>query len=49
MNHIFQKGTSRKLKAYVEARKKGISQGDGSKPSVYSFAMTRMGASVTHL
>jgi len=44
MNHIFQKGTSRKLKASVEARKKEISQGDGSKPSVYSFAMDTHGS-----
>ena len=45
-NHIFQKGTSRKLKAYAEARRKEISQRGGLKPSVYSFAMDTHG---THL
>ena len=43
-NHIFLKGTSRKLKAYAEARKKEISQGGGLKPSVYSFAMDTHGS-----
>ena len=43
-NHIFQKGTSRKLKAYAEARRKEISQRGGSKPSVYSFAMDTHGS-----
>ena len=42
-NHIFRKGTSRKLKAYAEARQKEISQGGESKPSVYSFAMDTNG------
>jgi hypothetical protein len=43
-NHIFQKGTSRKLKAYAEARRKEISQRGGLKPSVYSFAMDTHGS-----
>ena len=42
-NHIFRKGTSRKLKAYTEARQKEISQGGESKPSVYSFALDTNG------
>ena len=43
-NHIFRKGTSHKLKAYAEARKKETSQGGGSKPSVYPFAMDTNGS-----
>merc|ERR1711871_1700688 len=43
-NHIFQKGTSRKLKAHAEARRKEISQRGGLKPSVYSFAMDTHGS-----
>ena len=43
-NHIFRKGTSVKLKAYAEARKKEISQRGGLKPSVYPFAMDTHGS-----
>ena len=43
-NHIFRKGTSRKLRAYAEARKEEVSQGGESKPSVYSFAMDTNGS-----
>ena len=43
-NHIFRKGTSRKLKTYAEARKEEMSQGGESKPSVYSFAMDTSGS-----
>ena len=43
-NHIFRKGTSRKLKAYAKARKEETSQGGESKPSVYSFAMDTNGS-----
>ena len=43
-NHIFRKGTSLKLKAYAEARKKEISQRGGLKPSVYPFAMDTHGS-----
>ena len=42
-HYIFRKGTSRKLKAYAEARKKEISQGGESKTPVYSFAMGMKG------
>ena len=38
-NHIFWKGTSRKLKVYAKARKQEISQGDESIPSVNPFTM----------
>ena len=41
--HILRKGTSCKLKAYVEARKKEISQRGESKPSIYHFAMDTRG------
>ena len=43
-NHIFRKSTSRKLKAYAEARKKETSEGGESKPSVYFFAMDTNGS-----
>ena len=43
-NHIFRKGTSRKLKTYAEARKEEVSQGGESKPSVYAFAMDTNGS-----
>ena len=43
-NHIFRKGTSRKLRAYADARKEEVSQGGESKPSVYSFAMDTNGS-----
>ena len=43
-NHVFQKGTSHTLQAYAEAQKKEISQGGGSKPSVYPFAMDTHGS-----
>eukprot|EP00944_MAST-04C_sp_MAST-4C-sp1_P014985 g14985.t1 len=42
--HIFLKGTSRRLKAYAEARKKEISQGGKSTPAVYPFAMDTNGS-----
>ena len=38
-NHIFRKGTSRKLRVYANSRKRENSQGGESTPSVYSFAM----------
>ena len=43
-NHIFQKGTSIKLRAYTQARMREISQGGESTPSVYPFAMDTNGA-----
>ena len=43
-NHIFLKGTSRKLTAYAEAIKKEISQGGKSTPAVYPFAMDTNGS-----
>ena len=43
-NHIFQKGTSVKLKAYAKARMQEISQGGESTPSVYPFAMDTNGS-----
>jgi len=43
-NHIFRKGTSRKLKAYAKARTQEIAQGGESTPSVYPFAMDTNGS-----
>eukprot|EP00944_MAST-04C_sp_MAST-4C-sp1_P015790 g15790.t1 len=43
-NHIFQKGTKQKLRAYAKARMQEISQGGESTPSVYPFAMDTNGA-----
>ena len=43
-NHIFRKGTSKKLMAYAKARTQEISQGGESTPSVYPFAMDTSGS-----
>ena len=43
-NHIFRKGTSRKLKTYAETRKKEISQGGETTSSVYIFVMDMNGS-----
>ena len=43
-NHIFRKGTSRKLKAYAKARTQEIAQGGESTPSVYPFALDTNGS-----
>ena len=43
-NHIFRKGTSRKLRAYAKARTQEIAQGGESTPSVYPFAMDTNGS-----
>ena len=43
-NHIFWKGTSRKLRVYAKVRTQEISQGGESTPSVYPFAMDTSGS-----
>ena len=42
-NHIFREGTSRKVKVNTEARKKEISLGGESTPSIDPFAMDTNG------
>ena len=43
-NHIFKKGTSRKLRVFAQARSQEISQGGKCTPSVYTFAMDTSGS-----
>ena len=43
-NHIFKKGTSRKLRVYAQARSHEISRGGESTPSIYPFAMDTSGS-----